>query len=573
MAKCINVVCLVVVATLLTSVSRVSLFRACGCSYYGLIFVSCRLDSLGFICIATSAIATVLAISRASGRGDNVPVAILVAKCINIIVNVSVATMTSIGGKALVGAGRCDHDRLIFVSGRLHDLGFVHITTITIAAVLAVDCTSGRGHYIPVTIFVAERVNIIVNVRIATMTSIGGKALFGASRSGHDGLIFVSCCGYDFGFVCIATCAIAAILAIGSASGRSNYVPVAILVAEGIDIIVIVRVATMASIGGEALFGAGRCSYYGLIFVSDCLDDFGLVCIAAITITTILTISRTSGRGHNVPVAIFVAERVNIIVNVRVATMTSIGGKALFDASRCCHNGLIFVSCCRRKVRLVLITARGAGVDRIAAFSAGCEDGNRIILVRMVASKVNFLYDLSVVKDDQLARSDVRHADGERIADCNIPLCFEGQFGAAQRLCKRHKHQFLPPFKRNALGNLGRGIGVDHLEFLQGSITVQIPIEIVCNVNANSVVCNLIVMHVIRSKYVRSSLGTRKRFSALHHIIKCGEFACNVGIGQPILAYNGCCENIGILGTRCHKHACGLVLRIRDACGFDPDRY
>ena len=191
-AKCVNVVCLVAVATLRASVSGVSLLRACGSSHNGLIFVSRCLDNLGFVHITTITVTTVLAVGRASGRGHNVPVIIFVAKRVNIIVNVRIATMTSIGGKALVSTSRCGYYGLIFVSDCLGDFGFVCIAAITITTILTISRASRRGHYVPFTVCMAESGDEIIHITISALcTRIRRVSLLCTSRYSYDRFVFM----------------------------------------------------------------------------------------------------------------------------------------------------------------------------------------------------------------------------------------------------------------------------------------------------------------------------------------------------------------------------------------------
>ena len=84
MAKCVNVVCLVAIATLLTSVSGVSLFRACGCSHNSFVLMEQCGNNGRFQSDSTDRAFLVLAAVLAIiGLNVNDPITRLVACCGN----------------------------------------------------------------------------------------------------------------------------------------------------------------------------------------------------------------------------------------------------------------------------------------------------------------------------------------------------------------------------------------------------------------------------------------------------------------------------------------------------------
>ena len=83
-AKCVNVVCLVAVATLLTSVSGVSLLRACGRSHNSFVLMEQRRNHCGFKNdSANRAFLVLAAVLAIIGLNVNDPITRLVACCGN----------------------------------------------------------------------------------------------------------------------------------------------------------------------------------------------------------------------------------------------------------------------------------------------------------------------------------------------------------------------------------------------------------------------------------------------------------------------------------------------------------
>ena len=202
------------------------------------------------------------------------------------------------------------------------------------------------------------------------MADVGRKALLGAGGFGYNGVVVVSQCLDLTGLGVVAVGAIPLLTSRLGAGGGEVFNPVAHGMTQSIDVAVGVGVAAMASIGRKALLGAGRRGHGGGMAMPEGGGGVGLGVVAVRALTLFRASSRTSGCLGLYPVAHGVTQSIDISVGVGVATMASIGRKALLCAGRSSHGGDMAMSEGGNGAGLGRAAAR-AGAALGAAYSAG----------------------------------------------------------------------------------------------------------------------------------------------------------------------------------------------------------
>ena len=312
--------------------------------------------------------------------------------CIYIVINIRIATSASVGGVTLILTSRIINNSLVIVSCRGKSFCFnLSASAVTLLLALAVaGCFLGGR---PLAEAVSCCVNIFVNIGVTTVTSICRVTLFGASRFGYNRFICVSCCEYSLGFN-LPALTLTFLLAVGSTSSILSGRPFTKAMTCCIYIVINVRIATSASVGGVTLILASRISNNSLVIVSCCEYSLGFN-LTASTLALLLAIIGASRLFGGSPITKAMSGGIYICVLVSVATVTRMHSVAFVLASRIGYNRGVGVSFCLYCTLFYLTTRAGSafltffGTSRLGCYRPIAKLVN--VRLGLIIARIRFL--------------------------------------------------------------------------------------------------------------------------------------------------------------------------------------
>jgi len=189
-------------------------------------------------------------------------------------------------------------------------------------------------------------IDIIINVGISAITSIGCITFIRTSRSGYNSFVVVSFC-FDFSdFAVITICADSDFRSFVCASWLFGNGPITETVSCCVDIVVNIGISTRAGIGCITFFRTGRSCYNGFIIMSFCFDFSGFAVIAICADSDFFALVCASRFFGNSPITETVSCCVDIVVNIGISARAGIGCITFIRTGRSCYNGFIIMSFC-----------------------------------------------------------------------------------------------------------------------------------------------------------------------------------------------------------------------------------
>ena len=298
----------------------------------------------------------------------------------NFVSNVSVATLAGVGGVAFLGASRSGYNCIVIVTESVNNF-LCNENVATNGAVFTFGKTgfgAGRFNCCINNLGVTESVNLISNVSIATVTSVGGVTFCGAGRIGYNCIVIVTVSGNDF--LCYksfaANRAVQAFCQTSFGAGGFNCLVSNLGVTERCNFVSNVRVAAEAGVGGVTTLKASGLGYFCFVIVAVCRNDF--LCYNSFAANGAMRTFCQTGfgaGGFNCFVSnLGVTERCNFVCNVSVAAEASVGGVAACCASRSGYSSFVLVT---KSINDFLSNKNFAALGTMLTFGQACFGAGR----------------------------------------------------------------------------------------------------------------------------------------------------------------------------------------------------
>ena len=268
-------------------------------------------------------------------------------------VGIGLATVTGVGGVALIGAGGFGFLNLVGVTVSEYFLLCEENLTAYRALLTVGQARLGTSSVLALEspLGMSECLGSICNVAIVAVAGVGGVASLGAGRRSHESLVAMSKCRGLVSYVAVATYGADIIRVTAIRAVRRSYYRLVAVTERCYSVSNVAITALSTRIGGVATVGTVGSNDGLRIAMSLCRND-SLISRDLTAGQALLTVSK-SYRGTGSSLAadyhLSVTERCNLVSRVSVAAYgAGVGGVAHILARRCSDYRNVAVSKCRK---------------------------------------------------------------------------------------------------------------------------------------------------------------------------------------------------------------------------------